>query len=384
MGFSRRIDPVALAIDTREAWLTQVASNTLAGRQRRADLHQVIADAARSEHDSSRVAWHEGRARAELERLERVQACGTGVTSMGCRSCGTLTGETRQTRCGAWRYCLTCRGERCSDYRARLQASIESARRVWSREMSRRTGLRWGERFLTLTVPHSGSAARDFRTLHRAWRVFRRSLGRWLRKHRGLTKQQSRRWPYARVLEITGSDAGHSHAHVWMLTPYLPQPVLAVLWARALHSDYVPVRPLTEVIAEMEVLSDIRFQRDLVDLETVSRWRRKPLRYLPWAVVDVRKASGDIGCELVKYLTKDIGPSGELTDPFVYAQLIEATEGVRMVCAAIEFWLPSDCQCCEGCGRTLELVTLTPADRSYRSRAPPPELTRGRLFWAFA
>ena len=367
--------PVTVHSDTRAEWLTQVASWTLAGRIRRADSHQRIADRERADKNLTGAEWHEGRARAELERLERVQSCGTGVTSMGCRSCGTLTGQLRQTRCGGWRYCIACRGERCSDYRARIDASIKAARAVWSRQLGLRSGQRWGERFLTLTVPHSGSAAHDFRLLHRAWRVFRRSLGRWFRRHRYLTREQACRLPYARILEVTGSDEGHAHAHVWMLSPYLPQPVLAVLWARALHSPYTPVRPLAEVIAHTTEQASIAGRnpaRDLADLATVSRWRRKPLQYLPWAVVDIRRASGDVGSELCKYLTKDIGPSGELADPFLYAQLIEATEGVRMVCAALEFWLPTDADCCEACGRTLELVTLTGADRSWRTRGPPP------------
>jgi hypothetical protein len=349
----------------------QVAGFTAAARQARSRVHHDKAEAARLRGELTRERWHRQRGDAELLRAERVELCGSGSAYLGCGTCGQVAGDLHPTRCGTWRYCLECRGARCAEYRERLDEAIEAQRALYSREVGRRDTNRWSERFLTLTVEHSGSSAYDFGVIQRAWPVFWRGVKRWLKQRRPLRRDQLKFMPYSRVLEITGSDAGHAHAHVWLLTPYLPHQVLRALWGRAIAAKHngarmVPVRPLEEVLEECKT------QRDRDDVLSVATFRGRRLRYLPWPVLDVRAVHGDVGCELVKYLTKDIGPSGEAVSPLEYANLIEATEGRRMVCCAVHFWVPSEpAKWCDCCNRAMGLITVVPRGRPSLARAPP-------------
>lgn len=324
--------------------LDLVAWWTSGPRELRAARHDRAAAASLRR---SRRLWHEQRAGAERDRPARVQACGTGSVQIRCEACGTVHAHG-PARCGAWRYCLTCRGQRAAEYRARFSL----ARERWTRTAGR--DRRQRERFLTLTIPHRSPAA-DVRRLLDAWERFTRSLRRWLRRR--WTPQLS----YVRVLELTSSDGGHVHLHAWIGAAYLPHAVLRVLWGRALTSDYVPVRPILEVLPEL----DTRAQDELLE---VARWRSRRVRsYVPWPVLDIRTVTSGIETELVKYMLKM--PEG--ADPLVVASCIEATEGVRVVGAALHFWLAPvriECDCGE---TTLVLVRDALATASKQARAPP-------------
>lgn len=350
--------------------MEQVAVWTAGGRYRRARAHHDAAELARKRGEPTRELWHNQRGDAELMRAERVALCGSGAAYLGCGSCGQVAGELHPSRCGSWRYCMPCRSHRCLEYHAKLVEAIEAQRALFSREMNRRDTNRWGERFLTLTVEHSGSAAYDFAVIQKAWPVFWRSVKRWLRERRPLRRDQIKYMPYSRVLEITGSDEGHAHAHVWMLTPFLPHQVLRVLWGRAIArkqggAPMVPVRHIDDALQACQTT------RDREDVWSVATFRGKRLRYLPWPVLDVRAVRDDIAQELVKYLTKDIGPSGERVCPLEYANLIEATEGRRMVCSALHFWIRRDPPWCDCCNRALQMITAVPRGRPTLARAPP-------------
>jgi hypothetical protein len=314
--------------------------------------------------------WHEGRANGQLERIERVEDCGSTHYQLACKSCGVVAPGVRERTCAAWRYCVVCRGKRARQYRER----IEPARQAW---LSRKRGYE-RERFLTVTLPHAGVAG-DVRNLLKSWERFTRGTRRWLRK-RG-TPQLA----YVRALEVTPSDGGHAHMHAWIGSPFLPHAVLRVLWGRALGCDgpltgqYVPVRLVADVLAE---LPDERSRRELM---RVAGWRGRAAcdgscgylrrcrrrHYVPAPGLDIRAVKGDVGAELVKYLVKDVD-QGELIDPLVAANLIEATEGIRVLATSRQFWL-LEVRCCEHCDERAVYIVLAceaPIDAAS-ARGPP-------------
>lgn len=348
----------------RVSWVREVGKWTYAGRAARAGRHLAIA--ARAPEGSTLQRWHEGRANGQLERIDRVEDCGSTHYQLACKSCGVVAEHVHDRTCSSWRYCVECRGRRARQYRER----IGEAREQW---LARKRAYE-RERFLTVTVPHCGIAG-DVRTLLKSWERFTRGVRRWLRK-RG-TPQLA----YVRALEITPSDGGHAHMHAWVGSPFLPHAVLRVLWGRALSSDVVPVRPIAEVLAE---LPDERSRGELL---RVAGWRGKRAcdgscylrsstrckrrHWVPWPVLDIRAAYGDVADELVKYLIKDVD-QGELVDPLTAANLIEATEGVRVVAASRGYWVVVAVQCCEHCNEpALFLVLAVDAESVEHARGPP-------------
>lgn len=350
---------------------------TRAGRYARAERHDAVAlDAAEvaREHAASladpslpevlqcvrgeglrrarsRQRWHEHRARGQRERIERVRACGTRVFRIACTCCGVVGHEPLHDYCGGWRYCWPCRSRRVARERAKLHAGIEAQRAVYHRYMQHAG---WRDKLLTLTVPHGQSVASDIATLHRSWVRFRALISLELR---GLPRDL-RRLPYYRALEVAGTD--HAHMHAWVLSPFVHHVTLRFLWGRALtwSSDnldgaYVPVRPLSDVLAQYG--DTPRARRAIA---ACASYRRKPLAYLPWPVLDVRMCragtADDVAVEVVKYLTKDCTFASDGTPTpipaYDYAQIAEATEGRRQTCACTHFAPEPEKSACTECG----------------------------------
>jgi len=358
-------------------WLAAVFDRTHDARAARACVHEAIAQSEPSRH-TTRAKWHWGRSRGQRERPSRVAKCGTERVVIVCKTCGQTHGQERDSRCGGWRYCSTCRGERAGRYTKRINEATD----------------RWGftkrreerSRFLTLTIPHSGDPKQDARVIMDAWQRFTRALRRWLR---GPKPAKGSRDPLAfvRALELTTSDGGHAHLHAWIGSRYLPHAVLRVLWGRALTGAvYVPVRLLSEVLAETR---DPRARAELVRVAGL-RWRpgceacpseyeldgkqHKAMHYVPWPVLDVRAVpDGYVGRELAKYLVKD-ELFGEAADPERVGDCIEASEGLRTLAASLKFWLKKQRELCD-CGATnLGLLRIESA-RAVQPRATSPPLS---------
>jgi len=381
--------PPHLTSDSRSSWLRQVAAATRDRRLARADSHDSKARLARLERRLSLAQWHEGRARGQIETLERIEACQTDTWAYHCPECGVVAME-KLSRCDNWRYCLSCRGARCRVLRARLQAAVDYQRKVWAPELRRKRGA-YSERMVTLTVPHSGDAATDFAMLQASWRIASRAYRSWMRKRHHMPKDAMLALPFARTLEITGSDAGHAHCHAWMLGPYLPHVILRSIWGRSLRIGrivdpgdgrdgvYVPVRSVAEVVAELRAsMSGAVLERELADIARASRYNRRALSYLPWPVVDVRRSDGDVGNEIIKYLTvdKSISAEGELggmVEPAVYADLLEATIGRRLICVSRGLWIAFPKATCRDCEHTYRPLRAVSRDHAARppARAPP-------------
>ncbi len=361
----------------------------------------------------SRATWHERKGRGERNRVEKVERCKTEEYTRACNGCGAVAEDDEQgahfTRCEAWRYCVSCRGARCAAVRERFDVAAERWRHVFRSELNS-PWRRWSEKMVTYTVPHSGSSSKDLAILYECFRRYFPAIRKWMRKSdsraRCVNKPGELGYvsapvlPYLRVFELTGSDEGHAHLHSWMVGPYLPHYVARIEWGKSigysggrrgkshLKASYLPVRHIDDVLADImpigpncghscEHLSCKRNRwvsrtasKQIHELATVQHGRR--IQWLPWPVVDIREASTTVGSELVKYLTKDIGPDKEHVEAFAYAQLIEATEGRRLVCVSSHFWVELPPRCCATCELTFKRIRLASSvPFGGGARAPP-------------
>lgn len=267
--------------------------------------------------------WHRTRARAQARRFERLRECGTET---GLHWVDGDTGKSfpHVTRCGLWRLCSKCRQRRQSRLTESVRAQRLLALYAYRRERHQRyrgSEGRWGERLVTLTVPHSGDVARDVETIVRAWRAIEAPWRRHL-KERGCVEKQA----YLRAIETTAGRhrEGHAHLHIWLVGPYIDHAMLRAWWGAALEREgyVVPRRPLEQVLGRSG------------DRARVGQWlARYASTGVPWPVVDVRRGS-DRAAYVVKsamatYVVK--GTRVERQDPELAARTYAALEGRRVV-----------------------------------------------------
>lgn len=283
--------------------------------------------------------WHSARAETKRRLFEKVAECGEGHTlELVCRSGSCGERFTVPLGCGQAFFCPKCRARRATAFRVDFQrkqlglVGIASRAGLLHRYRKRKVGGRFGERLLTLTVPHLsedgeplGVAQRiyDLRNtwdrFNRLWRDELRGKLRGLKS--GITIQNSQVGlpvprgkakpsdelslfelvSSLRVFEWTpGEDGkGHPHFHVWIFSPFLDVHWLRSLWSRA-YADVV-----------------------------------QPKRVCQLLVVDVRSnqdCQSGIAHELVKYLTKDwhlTGDKAKRVAPEVFAELYSIVDGTR-------------------------------------------------------
>lgn len=309
----------------RLGWLGLVEDATREHRRRRASQHRRAAARHEAAGRVETAEWHRRRARGQLERVERVRDCGREQLSVSCRDCGTEA-TVVPASCSAHRLCWPCRARRVKHYTRRFKRARHHAL-LRKRRHER-------ERFVTLTVPHSGDVASDAREIRRAWPRFLRAL----RLYCG------GRLTYVKATEIAWRDdarEGHVHLHVWALSAYLPQRWLAEQWTRALsHSYRERARATSRGVA----------------------------------VVDVRAARSGVERELIKYLVKDARWSADgrlaYVDADTYGALYAALDGARCVVASVRFWRP-EVIACDCCGGQLRPVRITPPEPYSALSAPP-------------
>ena len=308
--------------------------------------------------------WHADRAEAQRQRWSRLAECGATQVVSTCE-CGAHVPRAQTIHCDHWRLCVACRGRRKQRYQARFNAgrgrALKRLAHLANRSRPSREG-RWSEKMLTLTVPHSGSAADDIVELRRAWPLLRARIARYL-KRRGA--KEWRAVPYWRSLEITDSDRGHAHYHVWLFAPFLPREVVAHWWASSLSPEYRARVPRRRV-------EDLDDARDAAIMRVYTRgagWYYAP-------VVDLRAANADAGRELVKYLVKDsIGEAseGRFTEPRTFASIYAALDGARALATSTRWLETKERECwCESCGARLGR-RLQVVDPVKRCGADPPQ-----------
>jgi hypothetical protein len=375
--------------------------------------------------------WHKQREQGQRERFARVRRCGLDRMRHWCVSC-QHPGPDIQLACDQHRLCLSCRSRRAHKFQTRMTAALELVRDDLERmQLNRPTRVRangtlirggeWSEKFLTLTLPHSGDIAADVRELPRAWRRFWRALRMHFQKD---VLAGEDRWErlqlmpmirFVRVIEVTeGVDGlGHAHLHVYLVGPYIDKYRLAHLWGEALSKSYQAalakagaIHPLTSSLAPPAVLGAMAKLREnlvrrglnriVIDriIERERGWyvtcrgkHGKPLALLWAPVVDIRQvvkdgpvrdgqiARSNVSSELCKYLIKDCSNDDgryELLEPSVYARIYAALEGRRAIAASRYLLTPIKKPCfCSDCGgqwrRWIEVPGTTSAPRG------PPE-----------
>jgi len=356
--------------------------------------------------------WHHQRATAQLERFERLSDCGTESRVTSC-DCGDRPDTRIDLWCDHWRLCLACKGRRCKRYRARFERGRQAMLQRFAWETNKRANA-WTEKMLTVTVPHSGSVVQDVCALIEAWPRFRGRVGRFLAK-RGVAKW--REVPYWRSLEVTRSDQGHAHFHAWLLSPFLPQRLIAHYWGASLPEGYrsrLPTVRLLDVLRDSpardhEALRKAAFvdapfrlavrESDARARAAKARWRSKPddsfrllrknqareraellrddcsLLYAP--VLDIRKADAGTAAELVKYIVKDFlaDDAGNLSplDAEEYAGIYAALTGVRVLSTSPHWMVDAlddeGREWCPCCGSYLSVTFVAAGSR--RATGPP-------------
>lgn len=315
-------------------------------------------------HASSSAApvatrWHSSRAQSKREIFERVAKCGEddkARITLVCRGCKDAT--SIEVGCGSQWFCSDCRAKQAAKFRKtferhRLGLTTIAERAGLTRRRQRR-GDRWGEKLLTVTLPHRGDAAERIEVLHETWARFWRVLRDRLRPElqgpsgitlsdvpRGFPKKFEKRddpnelklWDVLSYLHVTewtpGDDGqGHPHIHAWLFSRFLDQAMVKRLWEGA-HRHVLRAR------LDRDGKSGPVEQCDLI--------------------VDIRAAAPDVARELVKYLTKDWEISGEgakRAAPEVFARVYATLDGKRrrQSSAGLSMWAVEQFNACPCCG----------------------------------
>lgn len=350
--------------------------------------------------------WHKARAKGQREKFDRVRQCGADTMLHRCTAC-ELQGPKIKLSCHNHRLCLGCRLGRIDRFqrrfrdaqKAHLQALWNDPRKLKMNHQGKGGRLRyggvWGEKFLTLTLPHSGHVKDDVRELQSAWTRFWRLLTTHVTKDLLAGESDSDveallgHFRYVRVIEVThGEDwQGHAHMHLWFVAPFIHQSVLAHLWGEAISQSYKNllteaecVRSVDEVI---EALPDgrKRYADQLRGYFVTRRGKHgRPLSHVWAPVIDVRKVqSGDMASELCKYLIKDGERNAktgklELLDPELFAMVYAALEGTRAISTSRGLFVVVESACyCQDCGGIFRRWIET-SEHKPEPRGPPGQL----------
>lgn len=301
--------------------------------------------------------WHSSRAKTKREIFERVETCGTSEgtkVTLVCRDC--KSSSQIEVGCGSKWFCPTCRTRQVikfrKDFNRKRLGLVTAATRAGLTRRKQKKSERWGERLVTFTLPHRGTAQERIEVLRatwlRFWRLLRDRLRPTLQTSSGISfdvvahnlpNGRSVEDPehmklldlltYLLVFEWTpGKDdgKGHPHLHVWMFSRYLDnKELLHPLWTRAYYEvrrAAVPCGPIEEI---------------------------------PLLVPDVRAADHDVDRELIKYLTKDweVSEQGaKRAEPEVFAQVYACLDGKRLKQSSAGFakWGVEQAKICPCCG----------------------------------
>lgn len=307
----------ALEEPTRQHRQQRAAEHRAKGAVRRAQARNSGYYEARAREDSK---WHDDRAKAQEQRIARVLDCGQTLLQITCQSCGAH--HERSQGCRAGLYCVRCRAAIAAEKRGKFLAAradvvtdVESAGLL----NRRRRGGPYGEKLLTLTIPHlpTDTVATRIVRLRVAWPAFLKRFCAHLRE------SVINHVEWFRVIEWTigeTDERGHPHLHLWLFAPYVDQDFIRHLWRNALLATGCPSE---------------RCQRVIVDIREM-------------------KDPGGGAQELIKYLTKDITANGQKLPAELYAQVVQALDGTRQTQASKGFMARAESAtpACD-CGSTL-------------------------------
>lgn len=274
--------------------------------------------------------WCEARAvAASMARADVLAACRGRWRRIGC-GCGSRDVEVG---CDQTTLCPWCRRRNWKRWRRRIVRAMGAHLRVsrdrWRRYRSRGRGggAAPGVYLITLTIPHSGDLRRDRAVIGKGWRAISKAAsygGYYVRDADGNELRYSaRKWweSYVLVYEVTpGTDGlGHLHAHVAVVSSWVPYHELRALWRDVTGSVVVDVvAPSTQAA------------------------RSKARGF-------ASNEAGTAAAYLAKYVTKGVEPR-DFTGRKA-GELLCAFRGHRKVTTSEGFWRPlvereSVCACC--------------------------------------
>jgi hypothetical protein len=291
--------------------------------------------------------WHEQRELGQVERFDRVRACGTYEYALDVTGLdGKLESRPIRQRCDCWRVCPRCSARR----RWKLRDGMTRQREAIKRRFWRQTGRyyrgtegTWSEKLITFTVPHGAlGPAADARVLVDAWQKLLRLVRRHLVQRGAVvpasvvggppSKPVALPVPWNRALEVAagnGDPNGHAHMHVWWYGPFLDVALLQLWWGKLLVDAGVPG------VVHVPWSTIARSGKDA----RLWEWAGKPAldAVLPRGIVDIRSEKKDsaalaeytqkVGVAL--YVTK--GSESYALAPVHAASIYEVFEGTRAV-----------------------------------------------------
>ena len=380
--------------------LAQDAQGPLPRRATTAIVAEVCASEARKKK------WHEGRAKGQRERFDRVRSCGVRQIVPWCVRCHEKRTPIPEG-CGVRRVCERCDVGGAKQRRARFglargRVLADSARHGLL--FANRKGGRFTEKMLTLTAPHfrrddlepgklrdvsSSDVDARIAAVWMAWPLFLRMLNdAWARRdERGGTRDK-RFVAYHRSFEWTpGHDGkGHPHFHVYMWCPFFPADLLREMWAHALREVGVPVA-MRDGLSVISV--DLRMLRGF-NVQTIRELLKGGRR--DWLRLSKVEFGGHTAAPLVMGTRSAPGIDAfkyadgwtlfdvkDLISLDVWASLYMALEARRLTQASRGFFAADARVECDCCGFDLFRVyfeaTPPPApftlERAQPARAPP-------------
>lgn len=365
--------PTLEAYAAKSAAARAVLADAFAVRARHA-ARRVLTDPSHEGRQAARraVQWNRGRERGMRERWRTVAECGTRRAYVAtCTGCDTAR-EPTPLRCGLPRECPKCRGAELATRHERILSQIEAAETLAAEPM-RRHGPTiahplgpYDWRFVSLTIPPGAGVARDARDVRAAFAKLQRYVREWCAKEGHETIPPV----FLSAVEATpGVDRyGHVHLHVLLLSPYIPQALLAHWWGKALEETRRGVRPMPLVPPDRfeSTIHHAPTRRLLTHTMRGRCGRRRMAIYRP--IVDIRAANANAISELAKYAVKGFS----VEDDSAWLDCVIALHGVRLyassraIASLIAYEPPMERAHCEACGVVGEWEHST-----QRQRGPP-------------
>ena len=310
--------------------------------------------------------WHTSRAEGKRELFERVGRCGTDdahLITLVCRGCkGPIEIEVG---CNSHWFCPSCRARTADKFRADFETKrlglVTAATRAGLTRRRQKKSERWGERLLTVTLPHIGDPGERVRLLRatwgRFWRTLREALRPALQVRSGITLLDVPRGMTERAIAQRQKKALASFEN-YTLRRMKDRRIGPLEWKKrieffpaldehgvALASDLNVELSLWDMLSYLHVFEWTPgadglghphmhvwiFSRYIEQALLERLWREAyahvsetPLEDIGKLVVDIRQAKPDVAHELVKYMTKDweISDTGaKRAAPEVFAQV---------------------------------------------------------------
>ncbi len=336
--------------------------------------------------------WHTSRAEGKRELFDRVSRCGSGDghrITLVCRGC--KASMPIEVGCNSHWFCAACRARTANKFRADFETKrlglVSAATRAGLTRRRQPKENRWGERLLTVTLPHVGTAAERVRVLKatwtRFWRTLRDAERPTLQSRSGITIADIPRGMSERAIQQREAQAQDRFDNYNKLRR-TSRKIGPLQWKKQI--EFFPAdsglgwQSLNVELSLWDMFSYLHvfewtpgddgqghphmhvwiFSRYLDRDKLQDLWERayahvtgEPVRRL--ALVHIEKAGDDVAHELVKYLTKDweISSSGaKRAAPEVFASIYAELDGkrLRQSSSGLSMWAVAKVVACPCCG----------------------------------